>query len=129
MKIKALFTSLLLIAGSAFAGSTGKVSLAWDATTDPTITEVKIYYGTASGVYGTTPIVLPIVPPATSVPTTVTVTGLVNSTTYFFAATYVGAEPDGTFLESLFSNEVNTKVPYAPPAAPTNLKEVSAVAK
>lgn len=127
MKIASTIAALFLFAASAFAG-TGKVTLAWDPITDPTVTEVKVYFGTASGVYGT-PIVLTIVPPATTLPTQTTVPNLNNGATYFFAITAVALEPDSSLLESLFSNEVSTKIPFAPPAAPTNLKITNTAAK
>ena len=125
-KLAALF-SILFLALSAFAG-TGKVTLAWDPITDPTVTSVKVYFGTASGVYGT-PLVVAPVPPSTTVPTTVTVTGLNNGTTYFFAVTAVATEFDLSILESGFSAEVSAKVPFAPPSAPTNLKITNTAAK
>ncbi|MBI5149483.1 MAG: fibronectin type III domain-containing protein [Candidatus Omnitrophica bacterium] len=76
-----------------------QVTLSWAAATGAT--GYKIYYSTAPGVYGGTPVSVGNV-------TTSTVTGLTNGTTYYFAvsATNTGGE-------SVKSNEVN-----ATPAAP-----------
>jgi sulfur relay (sulfurtransferase) complex TusBCD TusD component (DsrE family) len=88
---------------SAFAASS--VTLAWDRSTSTNIAGYKIYYGTTSRAYTNTV--------DTGSSTNVTVSGLVNSTTYYFAATAY----DTSNLESDFSNEVSyTNVVLAPPA-------------
>jgi hypothetical protein len=70
------------------------VSLAWDASISPDITQYNVYIGNTSGVYGT--------PITIGNQTTYTVTGL-TSGTYYFAVTALDA--DGN--ESDFSNEVS----------------------
>ncbi len=87
---------------SALAASS--VTLAWDRSTGTNIAGYKIHYGTTSRAYTNT------VDVGTS--TNVTVSGLINSTTYYFAATAY----DTSNLESDLSNEVSyTNVVLAPP--------------
>jgi hypothetical protein len=72
-----------------------QVTLAWDASTDSTVTGYKLHYGTAAGVYNQTIDVANV--------TTYTVTGLQSGVTYYFVATaYCGA----TGMESGYSNQV-----------------------
>jgi len=78
------------------------VTLQWDRNTEPDIAGYKVYYGTASRVYGV-PIVL-----AGNV-TTYTVTGLTSGTYYFAVTAYNTAG-----LESGFSNEVFTTLSGPP---------------
>ena len=73
--------------------------LAWDANTEPDLSGYKLYYGTASGTYGT-PINVGNV-------TTYTVTGLTDGQTYYFAVTAY----DSVGNESGYSNEVAYIVP------------------
>ncbi|HEY5997776.1 MAG TPA: choice-of-anchor D domain-containing protein [bacterium] len=95
----ALALVLILGAGQALAA---QVTLAWDANTEPDVTGYKVYYGTASGVYGT--------PIDAGNVTTYTVTGLTDGTTYYFAATAY----DSVGNESGYSNEVPYTVPGVP---------------
>src|SRR5208283_3115362 len=62
---------------SAFA--TGSVTLAWNASTDPSVAGYNIYYGGTSGNY-TNEI-------CAGNATNATISGLVQGTTYYFAAT------------------------------------------
>jgi hypothetical protein len=80
-----------------------QVTLAWDASTDPSISGYKVYYGTSSGSYQTIIDVGNI--------TTCTISNLPDGTTYYFAATDYNTS--GT--ESGYSNEVV----YNPPPACT----------
>ena len=72
----------------------GQVVLSWDANTDPDLAGYKVYYGTASGTYGT--------PVNVGNVTTYTVTGLADGQKYYFAATAF----DTLGSESGYSNEV-----------------------
>src|SRR5579859_7662591 len=89
------------------------VALAWDASTDPTVTGYKVYYGATSRNY--TNVVL------ACTATSATVSNLANGVTYYFAATTVTL--DG--LESVYSTEASYAVPLlnTPPTldALTNL--------
>jgi hypothetical protein len=71
-----------------------EVTLAWDPNSESDLAGYKIYYGTASGQYGT-PIVI-------GKQTEYTVTGLTPGVTYYFAVTAYSVSG----LESGFSNEV-----------------------
>jgi fibronectin type 3 domain-containing protein len=73
---------------------TGSVSLEWNASAGADITGYKIYYGTSGGDYDTDIDVGNY--------TSVTITGLDENQTYYFAATAY----DGDNNESSFSNEV-----------------------
>ena len=84
---------------SAFA--TGSVTLAWNPSISTNVAGYKIYYGLACGVYCNT------ISVAGSTATNATVTGLVEGTTYYFAATAV----DALGIESQFSNETSYSVP------------------
>lgn len=81
-----------------------KVTLAWDASPSPGITEYFLYYGTATQTY--------TVRVSAGLQTQITVTLPSRGPTYFFAVT----ASDGT-LESDYSNEVSyaPKLPPAPP--------------
>jgi hypothetical protein len=77
------------------------VTLQWDSSTDPTITNYNVYIGTSSGDYtqviaagNTNQITIPIM----------------RGVTYYFAATDVA----DTGLESLFSNEISYTAPGRP---------------
>lgn len=79
----------------------GQVVLTWDMNTEPDLAGYKIYYGTASGVYGT--------PMDVGNVTTFTVTGLTDGQPYFFAATAY----DIARNESGHSNEIS-RTPSGP---------------
>lgn len=83
-----------------------RVVLAWDVSTDPTVTGYNIYYGVRSRGYTN------IVNAGSA--TTCTVSNLVASTIYYFAATAYNAAG----LESDFSAEVPYRIPDQP--RPTN---------
>jgi len=82
---------------SLFAAS--NVTLAWNPSISTNVAGYKIYYGLASGVYNNTISV--------GNTTNATVTGLVEGTTYYFAATAF----DALGTESQFSNETSYSVP------------------
>ena len=82
---------------SAFA--TGSVTLAWNASTDPSVAGYNVYYGGASGVYTNEM--------CAGNATNVTISGLAEGTTYYFAATTYASS--GT--NSPFSSEVSYWVP------------------
>jgi len=116
MKRSILFLSLILLCLPAYAitfrqNPDGTVSLAWDANSEPDLSGYKVYWGSASGTYGT-PVTLGKV-------TTFTTPKLANGT-WFFAVT---AHNTGG-LESGFSNEVSCVVAVAP-TPPANLRIVS----
>lgn len=97
---KILFAALLWLAcaGSALAAD---VTLAWDANTESDLAGYKVYYGTASGVYGT--------PITIGTQTTYTVTGLPPGTYYFAVTAY-----NTSGLESGYSNEVSQTINGTP---------------
>ena len=86
--------------------ATGSVELALRSECFPDVMGSNIYYGVACGVYNNKISVVG------STSTNATVTGLVQGTTYYFAATAV----DALGVESPFSNETTYSVPSnAPP--------------
>jgi hypothetical protein len=93
---KISFAALLWLAcaGPALAAD---VTLAWDANTESDLAGYKVYYGTASGVYGT--------PITIGTQTTYTVTGLPPGTYYFAVTAY-----NTSGLESGYSNEVSQTI-------------------
>lgn len=84
----------------AFAAS---VTLAWDASPDPSVVGYRVYYGPAIGAYTNSAAVGNV--------TNATLTGLTTGFKYYFSATAYNS----TGEESSFSNEIN----YTPPVAPT----------
>ena len=86
---------------SAFA--TGSVTLAWNASTNPIVAGYNVYYGGASGTY-TNEI-------SAGNATNATISGLVEGTTYYFAATTYTSSG----VESPFSSEVSYQVPLNAP--------------
>ena len=81
------------------------VTLAWNSSTDSTIAGYNIYYGGASHIY-TNKI-------SVGKATSVTISGLVQGTTYYFAATTYSASG----VESEFSSELAYLVPANVPIA------------
>jgi hypothetical protein len=77
------------------------VILAWQPSSDPNAVGYQIYYGTASGNYTEKVYVGNL--------TSVTIYGLADGTTYYFAATTYDAHNQ----ESGFSNEASYQVPAA----------------
>jgi hypothetical protein len=96
---------------SAFAAN---VTLAWDTSPSTGITNYSVYYGTATGAYTNQ------VNAGTNL--SVTVSNLVNGVKYYFAATAL----DTHGMESAYSAEINYTIPWPRPAAPSNLRLVSA---
>ncbi len=94
----------IFTAMNTFAGS---VSLAWDPSPDASVVGYKVYYGGATGTYTNSAAVGNV--------TNATFTGLVNGTTYYFAASAI----DGSGFESDFSNETVSTVPFAANQPPT----------
>jgi hypothetical protein len=82
------------------------VMLAWDPSSDPTVTGYNVYYGSSSRNYTN------VIPAGSA--TSATVSNLVSGVTYYFAATTYTA----TGLESDYSAEASYSVP-APNAPPT----------
>lgn len=81
--------------------ATESVTLAWNASTDPSVVGYNVYYGGASGAYTN----------ETNVPgisnANVTITSLMPGVTYYFAATCYSVSG----MESPFSSEVSYLVP------------------
>ena len=75
------------------------VTLAWNPSSDPTVVGYNIYYGGASGNYTNTL--------SAGNATNITVSGLVQGDTYYFAATTYNSSG----VQSPFSNEVSYSVP------------------
>jgi hypothetical protein len=89
--------------GSQMAGAIQNVGLTWNASADPSVSGYRIYYGSASGLY-TNAITAGNV-------TSITVNGLADGATYFFAAKSYNAAG----VESGFSNEtIFTGTPAQP---------------
>lgn len=89
--------SVMLFVGCLFGGN---VSLEWDASTTPTVSMYRVYYGSVSNTYPNNITI--------GNQTTYTVTNL-SPGTYYFAVTALN--PD--MLESEFSNEVSETIPQA----------------
>ena len=88
----AFLLTLLFIATPAFAA---QIRLAWDPNTEPDLAGYRVYWGTASGSYGT--------PANAGTATTYTITGLTAGQTYQLAVKAY----DSSNNESGFSNEVS----------------------
>lgn len=97
-------TSVVLIHGSVVP-LTNCVTLAWDASTNTTVTSYKIYAGVNSGNYTNSVVVGNVL--------TATMCSLPVNVTNYFVVTAL----DGTSLESTYSNEVKYKVPTLPTTA------------
>jgi hypothetical protein len=102
-----LCLALLLTLTAATCVQAADVNLAWDHSITPTVTGYKIYYGSASGIYGT-PITIGYV-------TAYTVPSL-GPGKYYFAVTAFDAQGN----ESVYSNEVSATI-NAKPSAPVTL--------
>lgn len=118
--LKTLKTALwwaLLLAPLAAVGA--GVRLAWDPpTTGPTPLGYRIYYGTASGVYGPTPISVGAV-------FTYDVPNLTPGTKYFFALKSADAATGGN-QSAAFSNEVSATIPQV--IQPPTIKTITILA-
>jgi hypothetical protein len=86
--------------------ATGNITLNWTASPDTSVVSYKLYYGSLSGVYTNSVSV--------GNTTSVTISNLADSVTYYFAATAL----DTNGLESVFSNEAAGSI-NAPNQAPT----------
>jgi hypothetical protein len=93
---------LLVLLFPVVAGATQSVTLTWDSSDDPNVVGYKIYYGTASLDYTDSVMVGSV--------TNATITGLLDGTTYYFAATSLDSAGD----ESGFSNEAVFTTPTPP---------------
>jgi hypothetical protein len=91
-----IVTSLILFLTLLFSAidSAAQIRLAWDPNTDADLAGYKVYYGTASEIYGLSIDVGNV--------TTCTVLGLTQGVTYYFAVTAY----DSSDSESGYSNEV-----------------------
>jgi hypothetical protein len=94
---------LILSALSTTVQATGSVTLTWSRSSDTNVTGYNVYYGGASGFY-TNEI-------SAGNATNETISGLVQGTTYYFAATTHPASG----VESPFSSEVSCLVPLNVP--------------
>jgi hypothetical protein len=79
------------------------VTLAWNPSTDPTVVGYNVHYGGASGNYTNTL--------SASNTTNITVSGLVEGATYYFAATMY----NNSGIQSPFSSQVSYTVSTASP--------------
>ena len=93
-----LWIAIFLFAQLA-TGVAQSVTLAWDASPDPSVTGYYLSYGGVTGVYTNTI--------SAGASTSATVTGLVDGSTYYFAATSC----DSMGIESAYSTEVVYTVP------------------
>ena len=94
-----------------------RVTVAWDATTDPSVTAYKVYWGANTRFYTN---FVTVAAPNTQV----TISNLVRGTMYYIAATSVATNG----LESEFSNEVTYRPPL-PPTAPVIRLSISGSGK
>src|SRR5688572_9776205 len=81
--------------------SSGTVTLAWDANTEPDLAGYFVHYGVTSGVY--------LNKVNVGLVTTNTISGLVQGVSYYFAVTAYNTSG----LESEPSNEIPYTVPFA----------------
>lgn len=79
------------------------LTLAWNPSSSPDVASYNVYYGVASGAYDNEV--------SAGDATNMTITGLSEGTTYYFAATSV----DTSGNESPFSNEISYLLPTDPP--------------
>jgi hypothetical protein len=111
----ALIVGCLTVLSRVSSFAVGNVTLAWDASTDPSVTGYRVYYGVAAATYTNSAAVGNV--------TSATFANLTDGVTYYFAATAYDAQ--GT--ESPFSNETSYTVPVGSPNATPNLNAISAV--
>jgi hypothetical protein len=114
IQIKRAALVLFLLGGLAMllpmpALATQSVTFGWEASTDPRVVGYNIYYGTSSHVYTSKVSVGNV--------TTATISGLVEGTTYYFAATTY----DDQNQESDYSDEISYTVPDAPTNQPPTI--------
>src|SRR5450631_1245289 len=106
--IRHAFLVLILLGGLAVlvtpAQADQSVTFGWESSADPNVAGYNIYYGTASHAYDHKVTVGNV--------SMATISGLVEGTTYYFAATTY----DVLNQESVFSDEIS----YAVPAANTD---------
>lgn len=100
---KLFFALAVLFAIPAFADTS--ITLGWDANSEPDLAGYKVYWGTASGVYGDVSDV--------HKKTSDTLTNLTAGVRYYFVVTAY----DNGGLESHFSDEISAVAP--PPSTPT----------
>ena len=112
--MKNLIVVLALIAGVDRVTAVS-VSLAWNPSTNSTVTGYKVYYGTASGVYATNI--------AAGNVTNVTISGLASGTYYFAATSY-----DASGNESGYSSEISYTVTNQTVVAGATLTANSSIA-
>jgi hypothetical protein len=93
---------LILTALITSVQAAGSVTLAWNRSSDTNVAGYNVYYGGASGAY-TNEI-------SAGSATNATISGLVQGTTYYFAATTYSS----LGVESSFSSEVSYTVPIPP---------------
>lgn len=93
---------LILAALSTTVQAAGSVTLAWNRSTDSIVAGYNVYYGGASGAY-TNEV-------SAGNATNTTISGLIQGTTYYFAATTYSIAG----MESSFSSEVSYTVPILP---------------
>jgi Fibronectin type III domain len=105
-RLMVLWLSGVLAAAALPAGATQNVALAWNPSTNPNVAGYNIYYSTVSGHFTNMVSVGDV--------TNATVSGLLDGTTYYFAAKARSASG----VESDFSNETS----YAVPSAAASLK-------
>lgn len=96
-----IFTGILLATVTLSASASQSVKLSWTASPSPDVVGYNIYYGDANGEY-TNEISVGSV-------TNVTVSGLADSTTYFFSARAI----NGNGIQSDYSVQTTYSVPSA----------------
>ena len=100
----ALFTALLLLVTHSFAYA-GQTNLAWNANTDPRVAGYFLYYGQTSGSYTAKVDV--------AKQTSSTLSNLLEGQTYYYAVTAY----DSSRVESAYSNQATSTVPFSAPSA------------
>lgn len=108
----ALLIPLLAAGGESFAGN---VNLAWDSVAGAT--GYRVHYGTSTGNYSASVDAMSA--------TTVTVFGLTDGTTYFFAVKAYNSSSTSAFSNEVSAIPTSSPSPFpdtTPPAPPKNLK-------